>query len=74
MRKANRKPVIQYRFKDTMGCVFFKTFQTDREARLWFDRNKAEYCLRELGSVCSVFPGSNNMITHIERNVISNHN
>ena len=48
---AKRKSLIRYRFKDSMGCVFFKEFQTDREARLWFDRNKQAYSLKELGSM-----------------------
>ena len=72
MRKANRKPVIQYRFKDTMGFVYFKTFQTDREARLWFDRNKVAYSLRELSNVRTFTPDCSSVITHVERNVISN--
>lgn len=51
MKYSNRKPLIRYRFKDAMGCVFYKVFYTDREARLWYERNKSEYLLRELGSV-----------------------
>jgi len=55
MRKyAKRKKLIKYRFKDHMGCVFFKDFQTDREARLWYDRNKTNYMLKELSFVCAV--------------------
>lgn len=51
---AKRKSLIRYRFKDSMGCVFFKEFQTDREARLWFDRNKQTYSLKELGSMGAI--------------------
>ena len=46
-----RKPLLRYRFKDSMGCVFFREFQTDREARLWHERNKVIYSIREFGNV-----------------------
>lgn len=51
MRRYKRRPLVQYRFKDSMGCVFFKTFNTDREARLWFERNKLDYSIREFNSM-----------------------
>ena len=51
MKYSKQKPLIKYRFKDSMDCVFFKTFSTDREARLWFERNKVGYCLKEFGSM-----------------------
>lgn len=52
MRKyANRKPLLRFRFKDRMGYVFFRQFHTCREARLWFERNKDEYMLMEIGSM-----------------------
>lgn len=50
------KPLIQYRFKDRMNCVFFREFSTDREARLWYDRNKVTYQLKELSAVGMVYP------------------
>ena len=50
MRKYRyRKPLIKYRFKDRMGCVFFKAFHTGKEARLWFERHKVEFLLVEIG-------------------------
>lgn len=51
MRSGIKKPLIRYRFKDDMGCVFFKTFNTDHEARLWYERNKVSYEIREFGSM-----------------------
>lgn len=51
MRFGKTKPLIKYRFKDRMDCVFFKTFRTDREARLWYERNKIGYALKEFGSI-----------------------
>ena len=45
-----RKPMVKYRFKDKMGCVWFKVFMTDREARLWYERNKAYYEIVEFGN------------------------
>lgn len=54
---AKRKPLVKYRFKDSMGCVFFKEFQTDRQARLWFEQNKQTYCLREIGNMGVTYPG-----------------
>ena len=58
MRYYSRiKPLIKYRFKDRMDCVFFKTFHTDHEARLWFERNKDGYALNEFGSVCIAYKG-----------------
>lgn len=53
---AKRQPMIKYRFKDSMGCVFFKQFRSDHEARLWFEQHKAHYCLREFGSLGQVYP------------------
>ena len=44
-----RRPLIKYRFKDRMGCVFFKAFHTGKEARLWFERNKVTFMLVEIG-------------------------
>ena len=51
MRRFASKPLVRYRFKDQMNCVFFKNFHTDREARLWFERYKTVYALKELNSV-----------------------
>ena len=51
MKAYTRKPMLKYRFKDRMNCVFFKHFHTDREARLWYERNKAGYMLKEFGSM-----------------------
>ena len=51
MNKRVRKPMIEYRFKDSMGCVIYQNFHTDREARMWFERNKMEMGLREIGSM-----------------------
>lgn len=51
MRLGRTKPLVKYRFKDRMDCVFFKTFRTDREARLWYERNKIGYALKEFGSI-----------------------
>lgn len=50
-RFASRKPLVRYRFKDRMNCVFYQSFRTDREARLWYERNKVVYCLKEFGSL-----------------------
>lgn len=47
-RHGKRKLLVRYRFKDSMGCVFFKEFHTGKEARLWFERNKIEFLLVEL--------------------------
>lgn len=51
MRLGRAKPLIKYRFKDKMGCVFYLMFRTDREARLWYERNKVGYALKEFGNV-----------------------
>lgn len=51
MRYFRIKPLVRYRFKDRMDCVFFRTFRTDREARLWFENNKVAYQLKEFGSM-----------------------
>lgn len=59
MRAGRIKPMIQYRFKDDMGFVTYKTFTTDREARLWYDRNKLDFGLRELHSVNMVYKSKN---------------
>ena len=50
-RFASRKPLVRYRFKDRMNCVFYQSFRTDHEARLWYERNKVTYCLKEFGSL-----------------------
>lgn len=55
MHYGRIKPLIKYRFKDRMDCVFFKTFRTDREARLWFEQHKVGYALKEFGSVCITY-------------------
>jgi len=47
---ARRKPMQNYRFKDDMGCVWYRAFQTDREARLWYERNKHDYGIVEFGN------------------------
>ena len=57
--RVSRKPMIRYRFKDRMGCVFYQSFHTDCEARLWFDRNKVAFALKELSSMGIIYPGSN---------------
>ena len=57
--RASRKQMIRYRFKDRMGCVCYQSFHTDREARLWFDRNKVNYALKELSSMGIIYPGNN---------------
>ena len=57
-RRYVRKPVVQYRFKDNMNCVFFRNFRTDREARLWYERNKTIYSIKEFGSMGTVYPTS----------------
>ena len=51
MRLGRAKPLIKYRFKDKMDCVFYLTFRTDKEARLWYERNKVGYALKEFGNV-----------------------
>ena len=38
-----------------MGCVFYRTFQTDREARLWYERNKLGYSLKEFNNMGMTF-------------------
>ena len=50
-RYARKRPLVSYRFKDRMGCVFFRKFNTGREARLWFERNKVNYMLVECTSM-----------------------
>ena len=45
-----RKPTVKYRFKDRMGCVWYRMFMTDREARLWYERNKVYYEIVEYGN------------------------
>ena len=47
MKHRKTKPLIRYRFKDSMGYVFFKVFNTDREAVLWFEQNKSKNMIRE---------------------------
>lgn len=47
MKHRKTKPLIRYRFKDSMGYVFFKTFNTDIEAKSWFEQNKAKNMIRE---------------------------
>jgi len=54
MKYNKRRPLLKYRFKDSMGCVFFKDFYTDREAHLWHERNKAAYTIKEFGKVSSL--------------------
>ena len=51
MRPGSRKPLIRYRFKDNRGYVYFLNFRTDKEARLWFEKNKEGYGIREFGSM-----------------------
>ena len=51
----SKKPYLKYRFKDSMGCVFYKAFHTDREARLWYERNKLEYSIKEFGNVGTTY-------------------
>lgn len=64
MRYNNRiKPLIKYRFKDRIGCVFFRTFHNDHEARMWYELNKVGYALKEFGSVCITYNGQ---IQHID--------
>lgn len=46
-----KRCLVNYRFKDSMGYVFYRPFNTDHEARLWFERNKYEYLLKEFGRV-----------------------
>lgn len=46
-RGCIRRQMIQYRFKDSMNCVFFRSFYTAREAHLWYERNKVVYSIRE---------------------------
>ena len=46
---------INYRFKDNMGYVFFKTFKTDREAHLWYERNKISFAIKEMGRLGYVY-------------------
>lgn len=58
-RYANLKPMIRYRFKDRMNCVFFRDFKTDHEARLWFERNKIDFALKELSNLGPVYPNTN---------------
>ena len=55
-RYSKAKPMVRYRFKDRMGCVWFDTFATDREARLWFERNKQYYNLVEFGNMSNPYP------------------
>ena len=54
-RDRNCRPYVRYRFKDTMGYVFFKEFGTDREARNWYERYKRDYCLTEMGNVSTIY-------------------
>ena len=53
---AKRKPLIKYRFKDRLGCVWFNEFATEREARLWYERNKIAYYIVEFNSIGYNFP------------------
>ena len=55
MKRRSTKPLVRYRFKDHMGYVFFKAFRTDREARLWYERNKVESMIKEFGKMGSVY-------------------
>lgn len=48
---------VKYRFKDTMDCVFFRTFRTDRDARLWYERNKMGFALKEYGRMGVIYKG-----------------
>lgn len=50
-----RKKMVRYRFKDRMDCVFFREFHTDREARMWYERNKVDYMLKELCYISSTY-------------------
>lgn len=52
---GNQKPLVRYRFKDNMGCVFFKNFRTDREARMWYEQNKYGYYIKEFGRLGESF-------------------
>ena len=51
MKYGKKKPMRRYRFKDGMGYVVFRSFYSDREARLWFEKHKSEYYLKEIASM-----------------------
>lgn len=53
-RYGYHKPLVKYRFKDSMGCVFFREFHTGKEARLWFERNKVGFMLKEIMCMDSI--------------------
>lgn len=57
--KRARKCLIEYRFKDSMGYVFFRTFRTDREARLWYEKNKIGYCIKEFNNMGMTYKSRN---------------
>ena len=59
MKRFKTKPLIKYRFKDSMGCVFFRSFRTDREAHLWYERNRFDYAIKEFGSMGYTFKSRN---------------
>lgn len=53
--RSMQKPLIKYRIKDRMGCVFYRTFNTDNQAYSWYERNKIMYEVKEFGRVGVVF-------------------
>lgn len=52
---ARRKQLVRYRFKDRLNCVFFRNFNTRREAMLWFEKNKTEYMLKDFNFIGIVY-------------------
>ena len=51
MKGFSKKPMIRYRFKDSMGCVTFRAFRSEAEALIWYEKNKMVYSLKEFGSL-----------------------
>lgn len=54
MRIVSR-PLIKYRIKDRMGCVFFRTFTSDTDAYYWYEKNKMMYAVKEFGKIGTTF-------------------
>ena len=50
-RHAAWKRMVRYRFKDRMGCVWFQSFKTDREAWAWYEKNKLTYSVVEFANI-----------------------
>lgn len=60
--KLSRKPLVKYRFKDSMGYVFYRVFNNDHEARMWFERYKLAYTIKEFGNIGTTYNANRTLV------------